>query len=389
MTSAIIHLVPRLTPALCGVGDYATLVGGRIEELNADVRCGYVACGHLTESPYAGGIAHRNVTGTCDPTNLWRAVSEIIDELAEGVVDRVSLLVHYSGYGYAVGGAPVWLVEALERRPQQFSLIPIISMFHELYATGWPWQRAFWYSTRQRKVAVRLARISDFLVTNRQQSMRWLERVTGSSQGSSRSLPMPSNIGEPSENQPWSARSSQAVTFGGARFKRPFLEGSGAVLTAQLCRKLEIRRLVNIGARATVDDATFRASGIKIVQAGFLPAHDASECFAAARIAFADYFSGYYAKSSVLAAAAAHGTPLIFPHDGVATDGLRFGEQLWDLKSALSSSCNDTSTRLASMSRSLRAWYDGHSSEQHARLFAVAFLSSLSDSSISGAMKAG
>jgi hypothetical protein len=391
MTSALIHLVPRLPPAICGLGDYATLVGSQIEGLHDEVRCGYVACAHRVDNQFADGPAQRNVTGSADATRLWQAVQTLIDEFSEGALDRTSLLVHYSGYGYATDGAPRWLADALARRPRRMSAVSIVTMFHELYATGWPWQRAFWYSVQQRRIAIRIARLSDRLVTNRGQSARWLERVTGGTSNSIPSLPVPSNIGEPHDNQPWESRAAQAVAFGGARFKKPFLEGPGATATARLCRKLEIRRLVNIGQRAKVDVAAFRTHGIEIIEAGFLPASDASEQFRTARIALADYYGGYYAKSGVLAAAAAHGTPLIFPHVGLATDGLRFGEQLWDLPSALAASRNDADARLSAMSRSLRAWYDGHNSAGHAALLAdaVGAGAGMTATRMTGATKAG
>src|SRR5438445_738128 len=46
LVSLIVHIVPQSPPAICGLGDYATLIGSKMEELWPDVRCGYVACGH-------------------------------------------------------------------------------------------------------------------------------------------------------------------------------------------------------------------------------------------------------------------------------------------------------------------------------------------------------
>ncbi len=310
------------------------------------------------------------MAGHCDSASLWQAIREIGDELAGGATDGMAIVVHYSGYGYDPGGAPAWLARALERRPPRFRDARIVTMFHELYVTGWPWQRAFWTSPRQRIVANRVARASDAVMTNREQSACWLEKVTGTRAGSVRSLPVTSNVGEPDEILPWNVRAPQAVIFGSIRFKRPFLGARGAQRAAAFCQKLEIRKLVIIGERATTVDTAFRRCGIDVIQTDYLSASEISGHFGIARVALVDYFPQYYAKSGVLAAAAAHGTPPIFPRSGKASDGLEFGEHLWDVQSALAADARDTSARLAAMSQSIRSWYDNHKSGRHAALLA-------------------
>ncbi|HEV8071809.1 MAG TPA: hypothetical protein VGP76_29105 [Planctomycetaceae bacterium] len=368
--SLIIHLVPQLPPANCGVGDYATLVGHKLSELRPETHCGYVACGHREAEQPVRSPGWRDATGRCDAVHLWRAIARVAEELTDGRTDCVSLAVHYSGYGFAANGAPRWLAEALNRRPPQFSAARIVTVFHELYATGWPWRKAFWMSAQQRNVTIRLARLSDALVTNRDQSARWLEEISSSPKGSVPSLPVPSNIGERCNSFPWELRAPHAVAFGGAQFKESFLAGRRAKTTAALCRKLDIDKLFSIGPRTTVAEATFRSSGIQVIQTGYLAAHEASAHFEAARIALVDYYPGYFAKSGILAAAMAHGTPPIFPRAVGATDGLRFGDQLWDIHSAIAENRKEISARLSSISRSARAWYDGHSLERHATLLA-------------------
>lgn len=362
----LIHLVPKPPSVICGVGDYSTLVGRKIEHLYPNVQCGYVACGRASAANSSQEAGRRDATG-CNATGLWRAVGELIEEL-NGDADSLTIVIHYSGWSYDRNGAPAWLAAALERRPPGFFGAKLITMFHEFYAAGWPWRRAFWSYLRQRNVVIRLARLSDELMTSRQQSARWLDRVTGRATGAVASLPIPSTIGEPHEVVPWEDRSARAVLFGGARFKRPFLRGRGAQSTAELCQKLEIRTLVNIGAPADVDRTIFQRNGVEMIDMGYLPAHDVSAELSAARLALADYFSAYYAKSSVLAAMAAHGTPIIFPRRGRASDGLRFGKHLWDLRSARAAMPDEARVRLSSLAQAAHAWYEGHNLERHANL---------------------
>lgn len=365
MRHLLVHLIPKPPPMICGVGDYAALLGRKLEDLHPNVKCGYVACGHTSAASPSQEPGRRDATG-CNAAGLWRSVAELVGEL-NGNAAALTVLVHYSGWSYERNGAPAWLADALEHRPAGFSRAKIVSMFHEFYGVGWPWRRAFWSYRRQRNVVIRIARLSDGLMTSRQQGAQWLERITDRASGVVPSLPIPSTIGEPDEVVPWESRSACAVLFGGARFKRPFLQGRGARSTAALCQKLEIRTLVTIGAQAEVDCAAYRRTGINVIERGFLPASEVSTQVGTARLALVDYFPAYYGKSSVLAAMAARGTPLIFPRARGASDGLRFGEHLWDLQSAQAARPDEARRRLSSLSRAARAWYEGHSFEQHAK----------------------
>jgi hypothetical protein len=361
--SLIIHIVPQLPPAICGVGDYATLVGRKLEELWPDVRCGYVACGYRAAEQPADGQGRRDATGCREASRMWSAVGELVDELAGPAVDRVSLAVHCSGYGYHPDGAPGWLAEALERRPPQFSDIGIVAMFHELYATGWPWQKAFFTSSRQRAIAIRIARLSSALMTNRQESARWLEEMTGRSAGSVVNLPVPSNVGEPETVPPWDQRSPRALAFGGVRNKGLVL-GASAVVTAKALELCGITELVDVGPRAPVDRAVFDARGIRVQQLGYCDRDRVSDLLLQSRIGFIDCPFDFLTKSSVLAAYAAHGLAIF--------NAARRKRRRDDLVPAFSSDRLTIRTlpnavELASAAKRARDWYLQHRAVDHAR----------------------
>lgn len=365
----IIHIAPQLPPAICGVGDYAVLVGRRMEEVQPDVQCDYIACGHQAALLNGTGLGAGDEPILWNARRLWQAVKDRIDGTPSAQGD-CALLVHYVGYGYHPLGAPVWLADALEQRPAWFSTCRIVSMFHELYATGWPWQRAFWNSSRQQAVAIRIARASDALMTNRAASARWLERVAGRPAGGVPSPPVPSNVGEPEEVTTWEERQPIAVLFGGARFKERFLVGSAAVATAEVCEKLGIESVYSIGASSGVTDKAFRSRGVHVIQTGILPAEEVSERFLEARIAFIDYFPSFYGKSGVFAASAAHGTPPILAVSRGASEGLRIGEHFWDLSAARLANRVEAGMRLSQMSQSILSWYKQHNTWQHAQVLA-------------------
>jgi hypothetical protein len=244
--------------------------------------------------------------------------------------------------------------------------VRVVTFFHELYATGKPWQRAFWTSGRQRAAAIRVARASDALATNREQSARWLERQAGLPTGSVPHLPICSNVGEPTELVPWDERPRRAVTFGGARFKTSFLTGSGAKKTALLCKRLRITELNDIGQESPCDVEGLRSAGVSFRRMGYLPATDVASMFMNARVALLDYFPSYLSKSGVLAAAAASGTPPIMLRGEGASDGLVFGESILSIDSAVEMTMLDA--QLSKMSCAVVAWYRGHNLTRHAEL---------------------
>ena len=153
----------------------------------------------------------RNITGRCESRLLWQTIEDLAENFEQ---PTVSVILHYSGYGFDRNGAPAWLVDALRARPAK--LVPrIVTYFHELYSGGRPWQRAYWYSSRQQGVATAIARLSDELLTNREGSAAGWKLCTGQPPGSVKSLSVPSNVGEPDDVPEYESRPRRAVTFGG------------------------------------------------------------------------------------------------------------------------------------------------------------------------------
>jgi hypothetical protein len=363
MTSAgLIHVVPQLPPAVCGIGDYATVVGNRMEKLSTDIRCQYLGAGHRASELIDTPATYRGLERQY-ADRFWRVAEEITNELD---ADAIALIVNYSGYGYDATGAPAWLAKALEARAAYLPDCRIITFFHELFATGLPWQRAFWTSRAQRHVAERIARASDQVLTNRAASAHWLEQVSGRPEGSVSYLPVPSNVGEPEAIVPWSQRDDIAVLFGSERFKRSFLVRQPAE-TIRLCNKLRIETLIDIGQPTTFNCPPFTEAGLNVEQLGFFNAKDIGPYLARARVAFVDYFPGYFSKSGVLAAAAAHGTPPIMYQSSGASDGLEFGNNLVSFRDALTLTDDRLAQLLDRTSISIYRWYRPHNSIEHAR----------------------
>jgi hypothetical protein len=339
------------------------LVSSKMEELCPNVKCVYLACGYRKSRSGSTSNSHYDATESCNSDRFWQAIEQIASAFPS---DEISLLFHYSGYGYAADGAPAWLVDTLIRRPTRFIPTRIITFFHELFATGWPWHRAFWNCYRQRSVAIRIAMLSDELATNRQQSACWLEQQTGRPAGSICHLPVCSNVGEPAEVFPWEKRLPRAALFGGPKFKEAFLKHQPHI-TIKACQNLGIDSLLDVGTPADFDRSVFQRVGITVKQTGRLPASDVSTIFGNSQFAFIDYYPRYVAKSGVLATAAAHGTvPLVLRDLKGEADGFLFGQHCLPIRSLLSGNTSATMPPCSAVSQLVRNWYASHSSKHHA-----------------------
>ena len=75
------------------------------------------------------------------------------------------VLLHYAGYGYQARGCPTRLVAGL-RDWKRRGGGRLVTVFHEVYASGPPWRSSFWLFPFQRRLAAERARRSDGIVTS-------------------------------------------------------------------------------------------------------------------------------------------------------------------------------------------------------------------------------
>jgi hypothetical protein len=371
-----VHIVPYLPPQSSGVGDYATLVGRRMEEIGG-VTCGYVAAGVNAVDLPNDGEHVRNVTGRCEPKALWQAVEELADEnepspgptrpsSPQASLRRkgnLTVVLHYSGYGYDRNGAPAWLADALGQRSSGRAA-HVVSYFHELYATGRPWQRAFWYSARQRRVAIEIAELSDFVLTNREQSARWLEEQTSRPVGSVASLPVPSNVGEPNFVPDYDSRPRRAVVFGDVPLRAKLLNYDARAVVHVLCT-LGIKDLVDIGRHFTFDEGSFARAGIAVKRLGYLDAAEIGRELLQCRVGLIHYPLSFVAKSSTFAAYAAHGVvPVVRADDFQSADGVEIGRNT--IAFPIRGHSAQVDVPLSLMSTDIHRWYQRGRSTNHA-----------------------
>jgi hypothetical protein len=260
----VAQIVPALPPAISGVTGYAATLAGALAE-----RAGIESHFHSPGMP---------------------------EELAG---ERI-LLLHYANYGYERRGCPAELVAGLEAWKARGKRRRLVTVFHEVYASGPPWRSSFWLSPRQRRLAARLAALSDGILTTLGLYAGLLERLAPGVRVTV--TPVFSTVGEPAEDVAGPRPPAMAV-FGGAG-ARARAYGEALADLAAACRALEVEEILDIGPDA---GAPLGVAGLPVRRLGTLPAPEVSRHLLAARAGFLAYPPGFLAKSTIFAAYCAHG----------------------------------------------------------------------------------
>ena len=277
---------------------------------------------------------------------------------------RGYVLLHYSGYGYDKNGIPRRLIEELRHWKHMDSRRRLVTVFHELYATSWPWRRAFWFSLQQQNVAKKLSLMSDRCVTTRTGYAAIVKRWRNLDEDADAVLavPIPSSVGEPSRNTPLSKRRAVMVVFGSSSSRtRVYREASQSLW--QACELLGTNEVLDIGPGEP--QFPVPPPHINIRRKGILTPDQVDRMLSACRAGFVNYNPAYLAKSSIFAAYCAHGlVPVIAARSSVEEDGLFVGRHYWHPGLG----CIDLS-RMQAIAEEAFAWYSGHTTRVHAHIF--------------------
>ena len=342
---SLIQLVPRGVTEPNGVANYALA---------------------LARALRAHGI--NTIFLSCTPSvaeaqGEWKSIS-LPKRQAQCLVDTIrslasetevaAVLLHFSGYGYEKRGIPLWLVQGLWNWCRQTGRAPLLTIFHELYATGRPWQSSYWLCPVQKLIARSILNLSSEVITPTTLFRRRLLDWNGDAHV--RCAPVFSNIGEPGCGLPPGARGATAVVFGLAGVETRMF-GLYRSEIERVVRMLEIKELIDVGPRNFPVPGTL--AGVPLISKGNLPQHEVSELLQQARFGFVAYPLDVLGKSGAFAAYAAHGAvPVVFPDRRGSFDGLEAGEHFLDglrLQTGISTGV------LALIQRQLFTWYTSHS----------------------------
>jgi len=365
MNPSVITILPRLPPAIDGVGDYGTKVALHLRDrFNTNFVVGDQTWQFKDEYEFLSEFLVNQVA------------AQTPDRLLEILVglDTNLVLLHYVGYGYAKRGCPLWLVQGLERWRRGHSDRRLVTMFHELYATPTFGTSTFLTSPIQKYLFTRLANLSDRAVTSRQS---YADKITTATKGRLNAipvLPIFSNVGEPAEVLPLAQRQRRLVIFGAHNWRSRAYQFSLPALT-KICQDLGIVEIIDIGRPLEVDLPVINGTTVSVM--GIKSAIEISELMAVSMVGFFDYPFSFLGKSGVFAAYCAHG---VLPVGAIypsleCLDGLEIGKHIHvpDLP-------NQSSMNLAkaqAIADHAHTWYKSHQLSVHAQTFSEAFVSCL------------
>jgi hypothetical protein len=342
----VIQIVPRLPPAIDGLGDYAFYLAKQLRN-DWEIDSRFVVGNPQWKSEQEIGFPVLTVDE--------RSSASLLEALQSPSRSSISsVLLHYVGYGYARRACPFWLIRGLEQWKRECPGRRLITVFHEIYAFGPPWASSFWTSPFQRLLARRLAVISDQIVTPTRMYARILEKFCHSFPNRVISMPVFSNVGEPAGVRPQHERKNQIIVFGNV-YQRSQVYGHHLEALIYTCRTLKLDRIVDVGPTLEVKSKF----PLPFTQLGKQSAVDVSALLLSSRVGFLTYFDGYLAKSGIFAAYCAHGMLPVLPcRNASEPDGIR-AEHEYTATSDMFDGVSDT--RAQKIADGAHAWYQEHS----------------------------
>jgi hypothetical protein len=279
--------------------------------------------------------------------------------------ETFSLLIHFSGYGYEQRGLCFWLLREVEQAKAHLGTrLRVVTMFHELFASGPLWGSAFWLSPLQARIARELARMSDVIWTNTESHGRWLREQVGPSTPIT-VQPVFSNVGEPERRAPTSGREPSMVVFGSASTRRRALAALPRYVEALTRRG--ITEIIEVGSG---EASPWAAAGLKPRFMGRLEKADLRALLERSAYGLIEYPPKYLGKSGVFAAYAVHGCVSINVADaGQDSDGLQSGRHFVSLSHDTVLPAGPQSVE--AMATAARSWYEPHCLPRQATAFAA------------------
>lgn len=300
----------------------------------------------------------------CVPQRHAQTLADTIQCLS-AETDARAVVLQFSGYGYQKRGVPFWLVDGLRIWKRRNGRVPLVTIFHELYATGRPWQSAFWLSPLQKRIARSILHLSSAAITPTDLYSRSLSQWRDRNVSKITAMPVFSNVGEPGCGSAPCARTAAAVVFGRAGVEDR-LFGTYHSKIERIISVLGIEKILDVGPRESSIPRTL--AGAPVIAKGVLPPPAVSELLQRARFGFVVYPLDLIGKSGVFAAYAAHGVvPIVLSDKQGMFDGLQPARHFLD--GLRLGTCADTHD-LASMQRALFGWYTAHSLKVQAEFLA-------------------
>jgi hypothetical protein len=293
---SILQIVSGFKPSVDGMGDFARRLGTALWQRN-NLRSHFVVYRTPSKPFDTGQIYPNTLSYSAEPS-----ASAFIEE-----VDRLQshekfdcVLLHYGPYAYSRTGEPLEFVREIEDLAAETRLLVF---FHELYASGMPWKRAFWTNPQQRDSVGRLLRYASVAFTS---NAKYMKRLEGMNKAGRELLKIPifSNIGEPEGLRPLHERSRQLVIFG-TLVTRARLYQNHLQALEDVCRTLRIEKVVDVGSGLS-PHIPKTLGGAEVRSTGWMDEDQLSTLMADSVAGVVGYWPDVWEKSGVVAAYQAH-----------------------------------------------------------------------------------
>jgi hypothetical protein len=339
-------IVPAFPPMPSGVGDYALFLARGFRDR------GEFDSSFIVANPrWDGDPDHEGFSATAFPQRNAAALAKLLSE------DDSPVLLHYSGYGYQQRGVPIWLWRGL-RQWRRATNGRIVTMLHEVSASGPPWTSAFWLGPLQHWIAGRLVYRSTAVITNREASAGAADRFRHHREPLTRVVPIFSTIGEPTQVRPLAQRSRRVVVFGSAPWRIQAYTDYRLSLEKTI-RAFGATEVADIGPRCGIEPKNL--AGATVRAWGRLEADEVLAIMSDSIAGFVCYPADYLAKSGIFNSYCTTGMVPVTPdRRRPALDGLVPGKHF--LLVGENPLCDDPG-RWQSVADAAREWYSGHSLE--------------------------
>ena len=146
------QICPTFPPNIGGVGNYAKILSDHLKKKK--IKSKILISDHLD---------NKN-----NKKNLFGKKNKNLLLLLENNISQ-NVILHFSGYGYASRGLCFNLIKSLEIWKLNKRNRKLITIFHEIYATGPFYRMSFWTSFLQKYLAKKLFKLTDIcLATSKQ-----------------------------------------------------------------------------------------------------------------------------------------------------------------------------------------------------------------------------
>ena len=364
----IVQIVPKLPPKINGLGDYALNLARQLRQDFA------IETHFIVGDPEWEGAEKIEGFSVSKVSN--RSTEKLLSILKEQPFTTV--LLHYVGYGYARRGYPLWLINALENWLNGANQSKtLVTMFHETYAySNKPWHSSFWFSLLQKKLARKLANLSNCCVTNREENTNIISKLTGNRAKKMLTIPVFSNIGEASQSQirPLQDRKKRIVVFG-HRNTRALAYQQYLPNLEKTCQLLKIDEIYDVGVSTGLNISHIK--GIPVIEKGVISAVEIQEILLNSLAGFLCHPSpSKLAKSTIFAAYCAHKVIPIMPEfadQSRLKDGLQVGKNYLTAMTVSqevqgSNSFLEEGLKIA---ENAYQWYQNHNLSAQTRIFAT------------------